>query len=394
MPVVVRPKKIVSAPARANHNHNCQQNRGGWVVYSLTFLLLVSVSTNYRHALHCAGDLQQQQQKHAQQQQQQQQQQQVSRGLDWFLPQIISSTAIQQSSAASAAAAAASKNQQRPFVSVILPVHKADRLEPFRQAVKSVLNNQYTYHGRIEIIVINIIPDVEMNHLSKGQDLFQNRTVGRVPIWVLRDARPSEGKFAGYARNLGIHHAQGDYVAFLDSDDAWLPNKLERQFAAAELYGTLDLFGSEAYIGRSGECRESSTGVFTPWDLEHPEVTLRNEPRPLYNGGVFRNALGGLQESPIRDGTFLPAIWDYSFMKWHNCAITSTVVVRRSLILRVGGFAEREFHQEDWLLWQKLLQENTTSLGDISDKFEKPVIMGYFAQPTIIYDMCHGGPKK
>ena len=58
----------------------------------------------------------------------------------------------------------------------------------------------------------------------------------------LRYARQSH-RGAGRARNLGIEMAEGHYVAFLDSDDLWLPNKLERQIDFMQQQACLFTYG-------------------------------------------------------------------------------------------------------------------------------------------------------
>lgn len=99
-------------------------------------------------------------------------------------------------------------------VSVVVPTHK--RPELVRRCVQGVL--EQTYQGPIEVIVV--FDQCEMHEIDLPDP--PRRSVVRLP-----NLHRSPG-LAG-ARNTGILAATGDYVAFCDDDDLWLPEKLETQ---------------------------------------------------------------------------------------------------------------------------------------------------------------------
>lgn len=125
-----------------------------------------------------------------------------------------------------------------------------------------------------------------------------------------------EGPRAGrpaVPRNRGIHAATGGWIAFLDSDDAWTPEKLERQFAAM----------------KEQQCLASSTNAqrFIP---------------QKGNAGAYLN----IARRPL----------DLVLLLKVNYVICSSAVVQKELLLKCGGFPESESLRaiEDYALWLRV----------------------------------------
>ncbi|MBN9564697.1 MAG: glycosyltransferase family 2 protein [Alphaproteobacteria bacterium] len=102
-----------------------------------------------------------------------------------------------------------------PFVSVIVTCY--NRANTIERAIKSVCTQ---IHSNIEIIIVD--------------DASTDNSLA--VIASMRDPRlifiaNSANKGVGGAKNVGIQAAKGDYIAFLDSDDEWLPEKLAKQLA-------------------------------------------------------------------------------------------------------------------------------------------------------------------
>ena len=110
---------------------------------------------------------------------------------------------------------------KRPLVTCVVPTHS--RPDGLHRAVESVLAQ---HHRPLELVVVDDNPDVRAERVLGDLD---TESLTRV---VYRRGEDHTG--AGAARNTGVAAARGEYVAFLDDDDVWLPSKLRRQVAVLE----------------------------------------------------------------------------------------------------------------------------------------------------------------
>jgi len=120
------------------------------------------------------------------------------------------------------------------------------------------------------------------------------------------------------ARNAGIAASSAPFIAFLDADDIWLPEKLERQMQAFDRGGTETGFVHSSYFFIDALDRRLSD---------------RNVVPPKQRGDIFMPLL---LEGYVLSGS------------------ASSVMVRRDVLDRAGYFDERLFHGEDWDLWIRL----------------------------------------
>lgn len=115
-------------------------------------------------------------------------------------------------------------------VSVVIPTYK--RSDTLSRAIKSVAEQTYK---DIEILVVD--DNEPGDEYSKNvAELIKNLNYENLTL--VTQERHING---AAARNAGIHHAVGEYIAFLDDDDLWMPNKIETQ--VSELSKLDDSYG-------------------------------------------------------------------------------------------------------------------------------------------------------
>ncbi len=187
-----------------------------------------------------------------------------------------------------------------PTVSVIIPTY--NRRAYVQEAIDSVLAQTYTDY---EIIVID-----DGSTDGTGEALRE-----RYGDKIIYEWQENQGE--SVARNRGIALAQGEYIAFLDSDDLWLPEKLEKQVAYLEEHPEVGAVACQALL-----------------------VDSHGEPLPGCAIQGVDIALGDLTTESL---ALVCAI--------HNA---SMVVVRRSIVVGVGGFDSEIQHGEDWDLYIRI----------------------------------------
>src|SRR5690349_14699879 len=100
--------------------------------------------------------------------------------------------------------------KQNPLVSIILPVYNGERF--LAQAIESALAQTYS---RYELVVVDDGSTDASGEIARSYEQVSY-------IWQKNGG-------SGAARNRGLEAISGDYVAFLDADDLWLPDKLDLQ---------------------------------------------------------------------------------------------------------------------------------------------------------------------
>ena len=107
-------------------------------------------------------------------------------------------------------------NESSPLVSIVIPLYNAENY--IEETLLSIV--QQTYQNYEVIVVDNASTDASVDKVNQMADQLNQ-------FKLIRCEQNSGGPAA--PRNIGIRHAQGEFVAFLDSDDVWYPDKLQTQ---------------------------------------------------------------------------------------------------------------------------------------------------------------------
>ena len=181
------------------------------------------------------------------------------------------------------------------LVSVVLPTH--NRARWVGRAIASVLGQT---HRRIELLVVD---DGSEDETCDVVSRFDG------PIKLL--SQPRAGAYV--ARNLALREAEGEFVAFIDSDDAWHPRRLASQLPLMKRSAVGLVFGD---------------ALLVPY--------ARSRPRSCF------------EVTPPRRGR----VADH--FAWGNFVPTSTVLARRSCLEEVGGFPTSHDVSADYVTWFRI----------------------------------------
>lgn len=226
------------------------------------------------------------------------------------------------------------------LVSVVIPSY--NRFDYLKNAIKSVKDQTYK---NFEIIVVN--------DNSDDQRYYKNNILDNTKI-IHSGKNENDHNGPGKVRNIGIEEAKGKFIAFLDDDDVWMEDKLEIQLNVMH-QKNLNFSSTEGYFGE---------GIY------NSERTY-----PLYNREKFYKKIKSKYKRTKYLKNGYPEVWNFEFLKIHNCVITSSVIVEKKLIEKIGGFRNIPGEGEDYDCWLGLLKHTD---------------LAYVDKPLFYYDGKHG----
>jgi glycosyltransferase involved in cell wall biosynthesis len=190
-------------------------------------------------------------------------------------------------------------DNKQPLISVIIPAYNAASV--IARTLDSVLSQTFT---DFEILVVNDgSPDTpELEAVLESYRIVYHK---------------QENRGAGAARNVGVNDALGQFLAFLDADDYWLPNYLEAQMAVLQKSGADAVYCDALFVGS-----------------------------PALKGKTY------MQLAPSRT-----EVTPESLLAVDVGIITSGVIARKQAVRAVGGFDETIRRGQDFDLWLRMAQK-------------------------------------
>lgn len=199
------------------------------------------------------------------------------------------------------------------LISVIIPTYNRCRL--LEKAIESVLLQTYK---KFEIIIIDDCSTDKTEELIKG---FKD---DRIKYY-----RNETSLYAAASRNRGIQKSSGEFISFLDDDDMWMPEKLEKQINKFKNNQNLGLvYGGVKII------------------FENQNLTYINQPK--VSGDIYKKML----------------------IKNH-IGVTPSVLIKRSVFNKIGLFDTTFPAREEYDLWIRIAKEYEI------DYVDEPLLISY-----------------
>jgi glycosyltransferase involved in cell wall biosynthesis len=204
------------------------------------------------------------------------------------------------------------KNEISPLVSVIIPAYNAEKF--ILETIESVQAQTYT---NWEIII------VDDGSTDQTNIIIQQEAKKDTRIHYFHQENGRQGK----ARNLAIKHAKGEYLAFIDADDLWHPQKLEKQ-----------------------------VNIFK----ENPSVDL------VYcNGLSFMDTIQNVIQTHQEPSGLRNIEEQFQYLLSGKSLPNLSVIVNKYCVDKLGGFMEdsRLQNAEDYQMWLRLADHNCQMYG-------------------------------
>jgi teichuronic acid biosynthesis glycosyltransferase TuaG len=192
---------------------------------------------------------------------------------------------------------------KQDLISIVMPAYNCERY--IKQAINSVIGQTYQLWNLI------VIDDGSTDNTVKiVEDLSKNDK--RIRVY-------SNDKNVGVSetRNRGISLAEGEWIAFLDSDDVWHESKLEKQISLANKKGSEFIFTGSSFINEIG------------------------------------NKYNGILEVPVKVS--------YKKLRTHNVISCSSVLIKKRFFKDIK--MEKDDMHEDYAVWLRILKTGVQAYG-------------------------------
>ena len=202
-----------------------------------------------------------------------------------------------------------------PKISVIIPT----------------LNSARFLGGAIDSVLKQSVPVSEILVVDGGSNDGTVEVAQKIggPVQILTQ----EGRGRPGARNTGLRRASGDFIAFLDSDDLWVPDKLAAQLDFFQKHPEIEMIFSDMALFKR------------PDDPDEPEI-------------LDADVHDYLRRDPVNPGRLLECLFTVNFIP------TSSVVFRKSCLQTVGFMNEEFLHCEDYEYWLRFAAHSRAGFLD------------------------------
>ena len=190
-----------------------------------------------------------------------------------------------------------------PLISIIMPAYNAEKFISI--AVESVKAQTYE---NWELIIVD---DLSTDKTPEMIDAFQSEKI--------RVFHNSVNRKTSWTRNFAVNEAKGEWIAFLDADDAWEPDKLEKQISL---------------------------------------LNKENNAALLFTGSAFMDETGTRKDYVLH----VPQRIRYKELVKQNLISCSSVLIRKELVVKYPFPEMKEIH-EDFAVWLSVLKKIDCAYG-------------------------------
>lgn len=259
-----------------------------------------------------------------------------------------------------------------PLVSVIMPCYNdAERF--LEEALESVLSQTYK---RIEIIIVND------GSTDNSESVILNLIEKNKERGIIKYVKHDHNKGLGAARNSGIKCASGEIIAFLDIDDVWYSNKLEKQVEFMLTHSDIDMvFSNCDVISPIGKYRSINRTISTPITFEMlAQGNFIPMPTPIVKVEMFKK-IGLFDEDKDLEGAADWDMWLRIAKEGKIAYIDEPLAIYR---VRYDSLSRKKPKRQEEAAW-KVFTKNILNDNSLSDNFKKHCLFNFYLGMGKIY---------